>query len=182
MFSIKNVPVVIEPGVGALESELYVSEGPGAGRSFPVQMQRISLDEFSAQQLPFIACTLEPHVFSLIPDLKKSSIIVTYDFLGRIASVYTRGGHEKAWEKHEVAAEHAGKTITQFAVRFSFEAAKERARFLALVVKITEQIRAKQKPTSADMFAAFTLLARSKTSPVVLPLAIARGKVSDAVL
>lgn len=175
MFFVRNVPVVIEPGVGALESEFSVAESSKKPRSFPVQLMRIEPEAEVAQKLPFIPSTKLPHVFSLTADPDESAALVVYDNLGRITFVYTRDDTGKVWEKREVAAEHAGKTVTQFSVRFSFSSAKLRDKFMELVDTVMSQMQNDQKPNMADVEAVFTILSRSRVNPVVMPVAVPKS-------
>lgn len=175
MFLIRNVPVVVEPGVGAIEAEFAISDPPKKLRSFPVQLFRVSLNSEVAKNLPFIASTKLPHVFSLTVDPEESVALLVYDSLGRITFVYTRDDNKKSWEKREVAAEHAGKTVTQFSVRFSFHSSKLRDKFMELVDNVLSQMQNDQKPNMADVEAAFTILSRSRVNPVVMPVAVAKS-------
>lgn len=174
MFFVRNVPVVVEPGVGAIEAEFSVSEPPKKPRSFPVQLFRVALESDVIEKLPFIPSTKLPHVFSLTVNPEESMALLVYDNLGRITFVYTRDDTRRAWEKREVAAEHAGKTVTQFSVRFSFHSAKLRDKFMELVDNVMSQMQNDQKPNAADVEAAFTILSRSRVNPVVMPVAVAK--------
>lgn len=175
MFLVRNVPVVVEPGVGAIEAEFAISDPPKKQRSFPVQLFRVALDSDVAEKLPFIPSTKLPHVFSLTTNPDESVALLVYDNLGRITFVYTRDDKKKSWEKREVAAEHAGKTVTQFSVRFSFHSSKLRDKFMELVDNVMLQMQNDQKPNMADVEAAFTILSRSRVNPVVMPLAVAKS-------
>lgn len=176
MFSIRNVPVVIEPGVGGLEVECAVDDKKMGDRVFPAQMQRVNLDETTLEKLPFIPSTKFPHVFSLLTDLDKSLVLVIYDFLGRLTTVYTRDGEKKAWERNDVADEHAGKSITQFAVRFSFSSAKDRTKFMELLGKAVDAVTKGDQPDTNEVVKALGFLARSRTAPVILPVAVAKSQ------
>lgn len=175
MFFVRNIPVVIEPGVGALEAEFSTADPPRKPRAFPVQLMRIEPEAETAKKLPFIPATKLPHVFSLTADPDDSAALVVYDNLGRITFVYTRDDTGKAWEKREVAAEHAGKTVTQFSVRFSFSSAKLRDKFMELVDTVMSQMQNDQKPNMADVEAVFTILSRSRVNPVVMPVAVPKS-------
>jgi hypothetical protein len=181
MFSVRNVPVVIEPGVGALEAE-FTSVGDTGNREFPVQLGRVNLEDTIAAQLPFVPCTQFPHVFSILPDLTKSTVLVIYDMRGRLSIVYTRSAKEKAWERNDVAEEHAGKTVTQFSVRFNFSSTKDRAQFLALTDKLVRQVKAKDTLDNTDVVRALTLLGRSRVAPVVLPVAVDKLSLKNVAL
>jgi len=182
MFSVRNVPVVIEPGVGGLEAEFSVTDKKLGDRVFPVQLQRINLDETAIGQLPFIPSTKFPHVFSLLTDLDKSSVLVIYDFLGRLVTIYTRSSTNKSWERNDVADEHAGKTVTQFSVRFSFNSAKDRTKFVELVGEAVKAINDGDTPDHKEIFKALNFLARSRIAPVILPVAVARSQRSNVKL
>lgn len=178
MFSVKNVPIVIEPGVGALEAEFFIKDDKHGHRTFPLQLQRLDLTEKIVETLPFIPATQFPHVFSLVADVDKSAVIVVYDFLGRISCVYTRGNEKSAWDRCDVADEHAGKTVTQFSVRFNFTSAKDRATFLELVDKMVKAAKKDSAPAQQDVMHALKLLGRSRVPPVVMPVAVAKAALS----
>ncbi|NDD53093.1 hypothetical protein EBZ39_04300 [bacterium] len=175
MFSVRNVPVVIEPGVGALEAEFFIKDDAHGHRTFPLQLQRLELDENVVAKLPFIPATQFPHAFSLVGDVDKSAVIVVYDFLGRIACVYTRGDDKSAWDRCDVADEHAGKTVTQFSVRFNFSSVKERTTFLELVDKMVKDAKKDLPPSQHNVMRALKLLGRSRVPPVVMPVAVAKA-------
>jgi hypothetical protein len=175
MFSVRNVPVVIEPGVGALEAEFFIKDDARGHRTFPLQLQRLELNESMVEKLPFIPATQFPHAFSLLGDVDKSAVIVVYDFLGRIACVYTRGDEKSAWDRCDVADEHAGKTVTQFSVRFNFPTVKERTTFLELVDKMVKDAKKGSAPAPQDVMRALKILGRSRVPPVVMPVAVARA-------
>jgi hypothetical protein len=175
MFSVRNVPVVIEPGVGALEAEFFIKDDAHGHRTFPLQLQRLEFNESVVEKLPFIPATQFPHAFSLVGDVDKSAVIVVYDFLGRIACVYTRGDEKSAWDRCDVADEHAGKTVTQFSVRFNFSSVKERTTFLELIDKMVKNAKKDVAPSLNDMMKALKLLGRSRVPPVVMPVAVARA-------
>lgn len=180
MFSVRNVPVVIEPGVGALEAEFYIKDNERGHRTFPLQLQRLELTEQVVEKLPFIPATQFPHAFSLVGDVDKSAVIVVYDFLGRIACVYTRGDDKSAWDRCDVADEHAGKTVTQFSVRFNFASVKERTTFLELVDKMVKDAKKNIEPDSQNVMRVLKLLGRSRVPPVVMPVAVAKAALAPA--
>lgn len=180
MFSVRNVPVVIEPGVGALEAEFFIKDEAHGHRTFPLQLQRLELEENLVEKLPFIPATQFPHVFSLIQDVEKSAVLVIYDFLGRINCVYTRGDDKSAWDRCDVAEEHAGKTVTQFSVRFNFTSVKDRTTFLELVDKMVKDAKKNVAPTQDDVMRALKLLGRSRVPPVVMPVAVAKAALAPA--
>lgn len=180
MFFIKNVPIVIEPGVRALEAEFVVNDSKRGQRVVPVQLARVPLDEVEVTKLPFIPTTRIPHVFSVTSDLDKSFALVTYDSAGRISSLFTKDKNHKSWERFDIADEHAGKSVTQFSVRFMFNTAKDRSNFLTAIEKIAEQVGREEKPDIEDVVAALRPLARSRAAPVILPVAVEKrqlGKV-----
>lgn len=176
MFFIKNVPIVIEPGVRALEAEFVIND-PKAGQRFvPVKLLRVPLDEVEVTKLPFIPTTRTPHVFSITSDLDKSAALVVYDNAGRISFLCTKDKTGKSWDRFDIADEHAGKAVTQFSVRFVFNTARDRSKFLAAMEKITEQAGREEKPDIADVMDALRPLARSRVAPVVLPVAVEKCK------
>ena len=175
MFFVRNVPVVVEPGVGVIEAEFAITDPAKKPRSFPVQLFRVALDSESAEKLPFIPTTKLPHVFSLSPNPEESLALLVYDSLGRITFVHTRDDTGKTWEKKSVAAEHAVKTVTQFSVRLAFNSVKLRDKFMELIDNVMSQVQNDQTPNMADVTAAFTILSRSRVDPVVMPVAVAKN-------
>lgn len=175
MFQIQNVPIVIEPGVEAIEAEFFAAERKGKERSFPVQLFRVNLDEQVAQILPFIPSVKCPHVFSLAQNPEESLALVVYDVLGRIHHVYTRDSAKKSWDKREVADEHAGKTIKQFSIRYFFNSKESRDDFMRCVDNIITTLMQKNKPSANEVELAFRLLARARSEPVALPVAVAKS-------
>lgn len=175
MFSVRNVSVVIEPGVGALEAEFYTADAVAGQRTIPVQLQRLDLNAALVEELPLIPSTKLPHVFSLSPNLKQSNVLLVYDFLGRLAVIYTRASAKSGWTKNDVAAEHAGKTVTQFSVRFNFNSATERTKFLKCIDKLTTQCTNGDELDADTVKNAIGVLARSRTAPVVLPVAVQKS-------
>ena len=175
MFQIQNVPIVIEPGVEAIEAEFFVVERKGKERSFPVHLFRVNLDEKVAKILPFIPSVKCPHVFSLAQDPAESLALVVYDVLGRIHHVYTRDSAKKSWDKREVADEHAGKTIKQFSIRYFFNSKESRDEFMRCVDNIIITLTQKNAPSAKDVAMAFNLLAKARSEPVALPVAVAKS-------
>jgi hypothetical protein len=175
MLSIRNVPIVIEPGVPAIEAEFAVTGPPKKRRSFPVQLLRVDLDGDALSKLPFIPATKLPHVFSLTNDPEDSATLVVYDNVGRISRVYVRDEKGKSWERRDVAAEHAGKSVTQFSVRFSFGSEKSRDEFMFAIDRVLAQLQAAETPARRDVESVFKILSRSRVAPVVMPVAIAKA-------
>lgn len=175
MFQIQNVPIVIEPGVNAVEAEFFAAEKSGKTRSFPVQLFRVVVDEHTAQSLPFVASVRFPHVFSLSQNPEVALVMVVYDAAGRISFVYTRDTTKKTWEKREVADEHAGRTVKQFSIRYFFNSERSRDEFMKLVDNIVSAVHNRETPNQKDINTAFNLLSRARTEPVVLPIAVAKA-------
>lgn len=181
MFVLRNIPVVIEPGVGAIEAEfMRVVNKNKEERIVPVQLMRLSLDDTTVAALPFVPDTKTPHVFSTTADHTQLSTLVVYDFLGRIAVLYMRdNGPKGAWEKHHVAEEHAGKTITQFSVRFCFNSIKSRDAFMAAIEHLVSAMLHNQDPSPKALKDALRLLSRSRIAPVALPVAVAKTSMKE---
>jgi len=176
MFIVRNVPVVIEPGVEAVEAEFVMCEATPSSkcRTLPLQLFRVPLDGAAAEHLPFIPSTRAAHVFSPTVNLEDTSVLVLYDNQGRIAQVFNRDETGKSWERKDVADEHAGRAVTQFSVRFCFSTAKTRDKFMELIDGAMTQHSAGQKVDQSDVAAIFGLLRRSRVGPVVLPVAADR--------
>lgn len=176
MFSVRNVPVVIEPGVGALEAEFYTDDAVAGQRTLPVQLQRLDLNETLVEELPLIPSTRLPHIFSLSANLKQSNVLLVYDLLGRLAVIYTRSNAKDGWAKNDVANEHAGKTVTQFSVRLNFNSAAERTKFLKCIDKLTTQCINNDPLDQESVKRAVGVLARSRVAPVILPVAVHKSE------
>jgi hypothetical protein len=183
MFVLRNIPIVIEPGVGAIEAE-FVRVNPNkenAERIIAAQLHRLALDENVLRELPFLPDTKYPHVFSTTADFKQLSTLVVYDFLGRLSVFYVRnltGRKPGAWEKQHVAEEYAGRTITQFSVRFCFNSAKSRDAFLAALEHLVEAQLHNRTPSPKALKDALRLLGRSRIAPVPAPVAAVKDKMS----
>ena len=178
MFSVREIPVVIEPGVAVLETSLVADDSKTGERVVSAHFWRVNHDENTAQKLPLVPTTQQPHVFSLHENLDTSPLLLVYDLLGRLTLVYVRD--RDAWERRDVSAEHAGKTITQFSVRFSFGSSKDRNRFLSLMTNMADTVRNGAPPLKGEMAEAAKLLSRSRVAPVSLPIAVAKGNVRRA--
>ena len=181
-FSLRNLPVVIEPGVNVLEADISIVDKKAGDRAVAVRLFRVPLDEQSIQLLPLIPTTRHQHVFSLTHDLKKSAALVVYDQLGRLALVYTKDEKNKSWQSYDVADEHAGKSVTQFSVRFSFNTSKERDKFVKLMGNLASKAMAETEPEMEEVMSALRILGRSRVNPVVLPVAIDKANLSRAKL
>jgi len=179
MLAIRNVPVVVEPGVPAIEAEFAVMGPPKKRRSFPVQLFRVALDGDKLSKLPFIPATKMPHVFSLTQDPDESVTLVVYDNHGRLAVIYIRDETGKAWERRDVADEHAGKTVTQFSVRFSFGSERSRDDFMLAIDRVLSQMHSDVPPNKNDVNTIFKLLSLSRVAPVVLPVAVAKNSLKQ---
>lgn len=182
MLAIRNVPVVVEPGVGAIEAEFVATGKNKRNRAFPVQLFRADLTSEKLPGLPFIPATKLPHVFSLTTNPNDSVVLVVYDSMGRLTVIYTRDDTGKTWEKRDVADEHAGKTVTQFSVRFSFASAKSRDEFMDAVDRVLAQTHAARTPEKNDVDTVFKLLSRSRVGPVVMPVAVAKSSLKSVKL
>lgn len=180
MFFVRQIPVVIEPGVAVLEAEMIVSDSKAGERTVSAHFFRVPLDEKVAPNLPLVPTTEHPHVFSLHEEIDRSPLLLIYDLLGRLSLIYTRDkGKHRAWERHSVIDEHAGKAVTQFSVRFFFSAVKDRNKFLSLVNNMVQAVRDGGTITKADMTDAINLLSRSRVPPVVLPVAVAKSNLRN---
>lgn len=180
MFFVREIPVVIEPGVGVLEASMLVNNAAAGERTVAAHFFRVPLDEKTAANLPLVPTTEQPHVFSLHDDVDKSPLLLVYDLLGRLSLVYTRDKNGQAWERHAVIDEHAGKSVTQFSVRFCFSTLKDRNKFMSLMQSMVTAVRENGSIVKTDMTEAVKLLSRSRAQPVVLPVAIAKSKLQNA--
>lgn len=179
MFYVREIPVVIEPGVNALEASLLVKDAKGVERVLAAHFQRVPLDEKTAPLLPLVPTTQQPHVFTLHDAIERSPVLLVYDLLGRLSLIYTKGVKDKSWERNDVIAEHAGKSITQFSVRFCFSSLKDRTRFMELVDKMMTQARDGTSIGKRDMAEAVNMLSRARVAPALLPIAVAKSKMRN---
>lgn len=167
---VRDVPVVIEPGIEVVEASVFVSDSSAGSRSFPVQLFRVALDGKILKRLPFVPSTTLPHVFSPLTDIKESTLLVLYDHLGRLTTIYKRLD-KHSWSRYDVADEHAGKSVVVPSVRFQFKDVNARTRFLTLTDQILRQAR--EDIIDCDAIQEFTtLLSRMRTPPVSLPVAV----------
>lgn len=176
MFYVREIPVVIEPGVNALEAAIIVTDSKTGERTLAAHFQRVALDEKTAPKLPLVPTTQQPHVFTIHEDLDKSPILLVYDLLGRLSLIYTRDQKGSSWDRSDVIAEHAGKSVTQFSVRFCFSSIKDRTKFMTLVDRMMGQARNGTNISKPDMTEAVTLLSRARVAPALLPVAVAKSK------
>lgn len=180
MFFVKEIPIVIEPGVAVLEAEMHVTDEKAGDRQVAVHFWRLALDEKIAASLPLVPTTQHPHIFSLHEDLTKSPLLLVYDLLGRLSLMYSRTG--PSWERKEVIAEHAGKSVTQFSVRFCFSDQKARNKFVGLMSAMVDDVKERGSLSKAEMTEAVTLLSRSRVAPVVLPVAVHKSRLANVKL
>ena len=177
MFFIKNIPIVIEPGVGALEAVLVVTNaGDESARELVVQLERLVLDEKTTAELPFIPCAKFPHLFSCTRQSEKNSLIVTYDCCGRISHMHTYNPIAKDWERYDVSEEYAGKTVSLHSVRVIFGSAKDADKFVECAGRIVDKIRREEAVEPKLMMSAFKAIARSRAVPVRLPVALEKSQ------
>lgn len=174
MLYFKDVPVVIEPGVGALEVGI-VNCTKQADRLFYVPFERVELNSTTAAKLPFIVSSGVPHVFTMANDLDKSPFLLLYDYLGKLTTVYSRDEKTKVWVKNDTAPEQIGDTITQYSVRLSFNSAGSRDKFLQLLSDVSANYQRTNRVSKASVERLLDVLLESKSSgPVVLPVAVAK--------
>lgn len=167
MLFFKDVPIVIDPGVGALEVGI-INVAKRGKRVFYVAFERLQLNSDNAADLPFVVTSQLPHVFSMYPDANRSPFLLVYDLFGRLSIVYTREEGSNAWIRNDAAPEQIGETVTQFSARFSFDTVKERDKFLAAMSRV-----ANKRYSRNDVDTISRLLTSAKTGPIVLPIAIA---------
>lgn len=167
MLFFKDVPIVVDPGVAALEVGI-INVAKRGKRLFYVAFERVELNTAVGDALPFVVTSHLPHVFSMLPDINKSPFLLVYDLFGRLSIVYTREEGTNAWVRNDAAPEQIGETVTQFSARFSFNTVKERDKFLAAMGRI-----ANNKYSRNDVDSVSRLLNVGRTGPVVLPIAVA---------
>lgn len=167
MLFFKDVPIVIDPGVAALEVGI-INVAKRGKRLFYVAFERLQLNSDTAAVLPFVVTSQLPHVFSMYSDIERSPFLLVYDLFGRLSIVYTREEGSNAWVRNDAAPEQIGETVTQFSARFSFNTVKERDKFLAAMSRI-----ANKRYSRNDVDTVSRLLNSAKTGPIVLPIAVA---------
>jgi hypothetical protein len=180
MLFFKNVPVVIEPGVAALEVAVCRKTKDGE-RLFYVPFSRVNTDATIAEKLPFIVSSSHPHIFSMAEDIDASPFLLIYDYLGKLYNVYTRELKNGAWTENKTVPEQIGETVTQFSVRFSFNSIKSRDKFLGAFNSLVNHYQENNKNANAirkDVETVVQLLLASNVGPVVLPIAVAKPKKS----
>jgi hypothetical protein len=180
MFFVQDIPVVIEPGVSVLEAQMTVANDKAGERKVAAHFWRVPFDEKIAAMLPLVPTTEHPHVFSLHADISKAPLLLVYDMLGRLALLYVKTG--PSWERRDVAAEHAGKSITQFSIRFCFSDLKARNKFLGLMNNMVNELKERGAVSKSEMTEAVALLGRSRVAPVVLPVAVHKSRLSNVKL
>jgi hypothetical protein len=186
MLYFKDVPVVIEPGVGALEVgvvQVQLSSRPDkpgqkSERLFYVPFERVNITSEISEQLPLIASSSAPHVFTMDSDIEKSPFLLVYDYLGKLRTVYTRDAKTGVWLKNDAAPEQIGDTITQFSVRLSFNSAQIRDDFLDTLDNIVNKYARNKKISRDAVVDLIGFVAKSKVGPVVLPVAVAKAAIS----
>lgn len=167
MLFFKDVPIVVDPGVAALEVGI-INVAKRGKRVFYVAFERVNLNSETANELPFVVTSQLPHVFSMTAEIDKSPFLLVYDLFGRLSIVYTREEGTNAWIRNDAAPEQVGETVTQFSARFSFNTVKERDKFLAAMSRVASNRYAKN-----DVDTISRLLNAATTGPIVLPIAIA---------
>jgi len=174
MLFCKNVPTVIEPGVNALEVGLvrtYGSRdelGKRQARTFYVAFERVVVNMSNAGELPLVATSQHPHIFSMVPELSDNLFLLVYDQYGRLSIIYTRETPTGAWTRNDAASEQVGETVTRFSARFSFATISIRDKFVTGITKLIAG-----KYSKSDVDGIVRLLREAKEGIVVLPIAVA---------
>jgi hypothetical protein len=175
---IQDVPVVVEPCVQVIEATCLVTDEPRGSRCFPVQLYRLGLDNSLIDKLPFVPSTKTPHVFCPVTALKDAPLLLVYDHMGRLHTVYKR--QKKAtWSRHELYDEVVGRVEVTPSVRFRFPNEKQQRRFLALTEQLIRQ--SQSRVINCDDVQEFIkVISRLRTPPVVVPVAIAADPAKNA--
>lgn len=167
---IQDVPVIVEPCVQVVEAVCIVADDRCGSRSFPVQLYRLELDNGLIDKLPFVPSTKTPHVFCPLTTLKDAPMLLVYDHMGRLHTVYKRQS-KTAWSRHEVYDEVAGRTATTPSVRFRFTNEKQQQRFLVLAEHLIQQSQG-SVINCDDVQEFIKLIGRLRTPPVAVPVAV----------
>lgn len=168
--TVRNVPIVVEPGVNIIEASVEVVEENGT-RQFPVQLFRLVIDRKTLKRLPFVPSTSTPHVFSPVSDIKSAPMLVVYDHMGRLTRVYKRSRRD-AWEWYELFDEVAGRSIVTPSIRFRFNSEKMRDKFMRLSEQLIEQSRG-SVVNYDDVQEFVKIMGRMRSPPVLIPVAVA---------
>jgi hypothetical protein len=177
-FELYDTPIVIEPGVGALEINVFLcdparpSSDPKARCKLWWRFERLELDGNVAEDLPFIPTTKYPHIFTMSKDLQTSPFLLVYDLSGRLAFIYKKEGPSNTWVCHNVIDEVRGKTISQFSVRFSFSSSADRNEFMTVMDKLSESTKTVRDFDHRSLRTVMRLLGKSRISPVAATVAI----------
>lgn len=169
LLQIKNAPIVIEPGVQAIEVEISLT-AHGARRDFPAQLVRLELNKKTSVHLPFLANTKNCHVFSVTDNAADTTLLVQYQNSGKISAIYTKDNTGRAWERREIPAEYSGDAVKQFSVRYVFQSEESRDAFMSSVAELVAAAREGKALPTKQVNAAFKLLAKSRVGPVALPV------------
>jgi hypothetical protein len=175
MLYFKDVPVLIEIGVAALEVGV-VQRTKKSERLFYVHFERLKLQKNTAAELPFVVSSSAPHIFTMSQNLSKSPFLLVYDYLGKLTTVYSRENNTGAWLRSDTAPEQVGDTVTLFSVRLSFESPVIRDNFLSLLSEITMQYKGANKISRKNVAALLDALnlTDAPATPVILPVAVAK--------
>lgn len=183
-FELYDTPIVIEPGVGALEINVFLCD-PARPKSDPKsrcrlwwRFERLELDERVAEDLPFIPTTKYPHIFTMNGDLQVSPFLLVYDLSGRLAFIYKKEGPANTWVCHNVIDEVRGKTVSQFSVRFSFSSSADRNEFMTVMEKLSDATTKIRDFDHRSLRAAMRLLNKSRMSPVAATVALEKTTAS----
>lgn len=166
---IRNVPIVVEPGVNVIEATVEVAENTGT-REFPVQLFRLFVDRKVLKRLPFVPSTTTPHVFSPVSSIRDSPMLIVYDHMGRLAMLYKRARRD-TWDRYELFDEVVGRCVINPSVRFRFTNEKTRDKFLRLAEQLIEQSRG-SVVNYDDVQEFVKIMGRMRSPPVLVPVAV----------
>jgi hypothetical protein len=182
-FELYDAPIVVEPGVGALEISIFVrnlelpaNDPTSRFRSWWV-FERVDLNGETAKQLPFIATTKYPHIFTAAADFDESPFLLVYDVSGRLAYIYKKEGPTAVWVCHDVVDEVRGRTVSQFSTRVTFSASADRDEFMALLDKLSNAENNRVESTRL-VKTALRLLYKADTTAVTATVAIQKTTLS----
>lgn len=180
-FELYEAPIAVEPGVGALEINVFVRDlkrpasDPKSRFKNWWRFERVEIDESVVSVAPYIPSTKYPHVFTMLPDLEVSPFLLVYDISGRLAFIFKKEGNGHAWVCHNVIDEVRGRTISQFSVRFAFNQSADRDEFMSLIEKLMDGGARDKHVDNQTMRAAIRLLRKAKMAPVATTVAIEKS-------
>lgn len=157
-----NYPVVVDPASNVVTVRQSDVGSEGAWR----HLERVRVDESA----PFISTNEASHVFGNAETIARSKFLLCYDTTGFLTSVYHREANE--WIRHAVPEESSGKAERYPSIRFVFENEVDRDNFSVVLQRMSEAVRALDKPSADDAFRLVQIVLRQPHPPRSVHVAI----------